>query len=175
MFNVVEQIPNTQELVTSVGTSGGTTGAKPKYNSLLNILQKPMELTNDNVDKMLEQEKINNKTESWNKLDRTLKIQRLHYFAEKYGRDNNLPVKDIKSLKTFFVDCLEKGKLQKTKDIQYNKETQEIISIPALQFNTTTRNFTLKIMDTKRVSTLKSLTPKRISIVEDNVVSETKN
>lgn len=139
---------------------------KPKYNSLLNILHKPFDTTNDNIDKMLENEKLHNKTESWNKLDRTIKIQRLHCFAEKYGRDNNLPVKDIKSLKSFFVECLEKGKLQRTKDIQYNRDTQDIVSIPALQFNTNTRNFTLKITDAKRVSTLKSLTPKRISVTE---------
>jgi len=137
---------------------------KPKYNGLLNILQKPIETTNDNIDKMLEKEKLHNKTESWNKLERNVKIQHLHCFAEKYGREQGLPVKDIKSLKSFFIDCLEKGKLQKTKDIQYNKDSQEIISIPALHFNTMTRNFTLKITDSKRVSTLKSLTPKRISV-----------
>lgn len=144
---------------------------KPKYNSLLNILQKPVETTNDNIDKMLEKEKIHNKTESWNKLDRMIKIQRLHCFAEKYGREMSLPVKDIKTLKTFFIDCLEKGKLQRTKDIQYNKDTQDIISIPALHFNTMSRNFTLKITDSKRVSTLKSLTPKRVSL-SDQVTNE---
>jgi predicted thioredoxin/glutaredoxin len=72
-----------------------------------------------------------------------------------------LPVKDIKSLKSFFIDCLEKNKLQKTKEVNYDKEKREIISIPSLFFNTTTRNYTLKIVDNKRISTLKSLTPKR--------------
>jgi hypothetical protein len=66
-------------------------------------------------------------------------------------------------LKVFFSECLDKAKLQKTKDVVYNKETREIVSIPALHFNTTSHAFTLKMLDTKRVSTLKSLTPKRIS------------
>ena len=61
------------------------------------------------------------------------------------------------------MECLEKMKLQKTKDVVYDKETKEITSIPALHFNINSHHFTLKIMDTKRVSTLKSLTPKRIS------------
>jgi tetratricopeptide (TPR) repeat protein len=89
------------------------------------------------------------------------KIQKLHAFAEKYGKTNNLPVKDIKALKMFFIDCLEKLKLQKAKDVVYDKEAREISSIPSLHFNVTSKSFTLKIMDAKRVSTLKSLTPKR--------------
>jgi hypothetical protein len=72
-------------------------------------------------------------------------------------------VKDIKALKMFFVSCLEKNKLNKTKDVTYNKETSEIAAIPALHFNQATRSFTLKIIDPKRVSTLKSLTPKRLT------------
>jgi len=119
-------------------------------------------ITLNTLDKMLEKEKNFNKTDSWNKLDKTIKNQKLHSFAEKYGKENNLPLKDIKLLKSFFSDCLEKGKLQKTKQIVYNKTTNEITSIPSLFFNTTTHNFTLKNTDPKRVSTLKSLTPKRI-------------
>jgi hypothetical protein len=113
------------------------------------------------IDSLLEKEKQHNKTETWNKLDKTVKIQKMHIFAEKYGKENNLPVKDIKSLKSFFIDCLEKNKLQKTKEVNYDKEKREIISIPSLFFNTTSRSYTLKIVDNKRISTLKSLTPKR--------------
>ena len=53
------------------------------------------------LDKLLETEKQQNKVDAWNKLDKTLKTQKLHMFAEKYGKDNSLPVKDIKSLKQF--------------------------------------------------------------------------
>jgi hypothetical protein len=119
------------------------------------------EMNYNAVDLILEKEKQHNKTETWNKLDKTDKIQKLHAFAEKYGKTNNLPVKDIKALKMFFIDCLEKLKLQKAKDVVYDKEAREISSIPSLHFNVTSKSFTLKIMDAKRVSTLKSLTPKR--------------
>jgi hypothetical protein len=114
------------------------------------------------LDKLLETEKQQNKVDTWNKLDKTLKTQKLHIFAEKYGKENSLPVKDIKSLKQFFLEALEKNKLQKAKDVVYDKEKGVILSIPSLSFNVTNRAFTLKIMDAKRVSTLKSLTPKRI-------------
>jgi hypothetical protein len=115
------------------------------------------------IDDILEREKQNNKSDAWNKLDKCAKIQHLHAFAERYGTANNLSIHDIKSLKLFFVNCLDKNKLQKTKDLSYNKETREVVSIPALCFNNTTNAFTLKITDTKRVSTMKSLTPKRVT------------
>ena len=70
----------------------------------------------------------------------------------------------------FFNDSLDKSKLQKSKDIVYNKETKEIVSVPSLYFNTNTHNFSFKITDLKRVSTLKSLTPRR---TQPNVLPET--
>lgn len=118
-------------------------------------------MTYTNVDSLLEREKQYNKTDTWNKLDKTVKIQKLHAFSEKYGREQGFSAKEIKNLKTFFIECLDKTKLQKTKDVIYDKDTHEITSIPALFFNTEKKNFTLRIVDTKRVSTLKSLTPKR--------------
>ncbi len=130
-----------------------------------NLIQTPSvsygETNYAEIEEMLEQEQQKNKAEAWNKLDKTLKIQKLHAFAEKYGKEHTLPVKEIKHLKAFFVDCLDKGKLQKTKEVAYNKETREITAIPALHFHSYTKMFTLRNLDTKRVSTLKSLTPKR--------------
>jgi len=122
------------------------------------------------IDDILEREKQNNKSDAWNKLDKCAKIQRLHTFAEKYGSANGLSVSDIKSLKLFFVNCLDKNKLHKTKDLSYNKDTREVIAIPALCFNSATNAFTLKITDTKRVSTLKSLTPKRVTAKNMDVI-----
>jgi hypothetical protein len=141
------------------------TTTTPAQESDVSLNTRPVneEITYQTIETMLEKEKQHNKTETWNKLDKTIKIQKLHQFAEKYGKDNSLPAKDTKSLKAFFIDCLEKNKLQKTKDVTYDKERREITAIPALHFNQINRNFTLKIMDAKRVSTLKSLTPKRVT------------
>jgi hypothetical protein len=134
-----------------------------KYKNILNQQPIDTESNYQSIDDLLEKEKIHNKSEIWIKLDKTIKIQKLHHFAEKYGRDHSLPIKEIKSLKMFFVNCLEKNKLNKTRDVLYSKDNGEISAIPALHFNQTNRNFTLKITDPKRVSTLKSLTPRRIT------------
>jgi hypothetical protein len=146
--------------------------ASNKYKNIINLHSTSNdEVTYNAMDKLLEHEKQHNKTETWIKIDKTVKIQKLHQFAEKYGKEHALPAKDVKSLKLFFNDCLEKNKLNKTKDVTYNKESHEITAIPALHFNQTNRNFTLKIVDVKRVSTLKSLTPKRLTEKNNDSIS----
>jgi hypothetical protein len=113
------------------------------------------------IDEMLETEKKSMNSEPWNKLDKRLKIQKLHAYAEKYGKENSLPVKEVKGLKAFFSTCLTKDKLAKVKDVDYNKATGIINNIGGLAFNLTTRAFTIRNLE-KKVSTLKSLTPKKI-------------
>jgi hypothetical protein len=118
----------------------------------------------EELDKMLDEEKLLNKALTWNKLNKTLKIQKLHQFSEKYGKEHKYGAKEVKQLKQFFSDALEKKKLQNIKEVVYDKTTREIIDVPGLHFHVTSRLFTLRVLDTKRVSTLKSLTPKRMII-----------
>ena len=128
-------------------------------------------VTSIGLDSLLEREKQNNKADSWNKLDKTVKTQALHSYAESYGKEKSLSAKDVKTLKLFFSDCLKTNKLNKTKDVKYDKDARTVLSIPALAYNTVSHNFTLKNTDAKRVSTLKSLTPKR-TVVEDKIETE---
>ncbi len=143
-----------------------------KYKNILNS-QTPLTFdeTNTNtmnkIDAMLETEKKNMNSEPWNKLDKRLKIQKLHAYAEKYGKENGLPMKEVKGLKTFFSTCLTKDKLAKVKDVDYNKETGVISNIAGLAFNLTTRAFTIRNLE-KKTSTLKSLTPKKTESVNED-------
>jgi hypothetical protein len=98
---------------------------------------------------------------TWNKLDKITKKNKLYQYAENYALENKYSANDLKMLKLFFLKTLEKGKLNKIKDVNYNVETQELISVPGLFFNQTTKNFTLRNMDPKHVSTLKSLPSKK--------------
>ena len=114
----------------------------------------------EKIDELLEKEKQHMNSEPWNKLDKRLKIQKLHAYAEKYGRENSLPLKEIKALKTFFSECLTKDKLAKVKDVDYDREAGAITNITTLCLNVGTRTFTLRNLE-KKVSTLKMLTPKK--------------
>lgn len=113
-----------------------------------------------NLDIFLESEKITNSNEPWSKLDKTAKIKKLFVFSENYKNNNNLSEEEHQQLNSFFRDCLDKKKLQRVKDVNYNKDTGEIKDIPALYFNKPTNHFTLKNLD-KRVSTLRGLAPKK--------------
>lgn len=113
-----------------------------------------------NLDIFLENEKRTNSSEPWSKLDKTAKIRKLTTFAQNYKSEQNLNDEEYDKLVAFFRDCLDKKRLQRVKDVNYNKETGEIKDIPALIFNKPNNHFTLKNMD-KRASTLKGLTPKK--------------
>jgi hypothetical protein len=120
-----------------------------------------------NLENFLENEKNNNKNEPWCKLNKTIKIQKLVEFVEAYKTENKLNDEEESLLILFFKDCLERKKLQRVKDVVYDKETGIIKNIPALHYTKSTKHFTLKNVE-KRVSTLKSLAPKKINTTIKN-------
>ena len=113
-----------------------------------------------NLDKFLEDEKNNNVNEPWCKLNKTIKTKKILEFIEKYKSEKNLDQEEEKALLTFLKDCLDRKKLQRVKDVVYDKTNGSIKEIPALSYTKANKHFTLKNMD-KRVSTLKSLAPKK--------------
>jgi hypothetical protein len=116
-----------------------------------------------NLEKFLENEKNNSKNEPWCKLDKTIKTKKIIEFIELYKKENNMDEEESKLLTSFLKDCLERKKLQRVKDVIYDKTTGAIKEIPALSYTKQTKHFTLKNID-KRVSTLKSLTPKKMQL-----------
>ena len=127
-----------------------------------------------NLEKYLENEKNNNKNEPWCKLDKTIKTQKITEFAKSYKEEKNLSDEETTLLISFLKDCLDKKKLQRVKDVIYDKVVGIIKDIPALSYTKQTKHFTLKNID-KRVSTLKSLTPKKAQGTIKNKVIVDKN
>jgi len=131
-----------------------------KYKTMLlngNPLQETKS-SNDlsNLEKFLENEKNNNNNEPWCKLNKTVKTKKLIDFVDVYKKDKNLNEEESKLLVTFLKDCIDRKKLQRVKDVSYDKSNGTIKEIPALTYIKSTKHFTLKNID-KRVSTLKSL------------------
>jgi hypothetical protein len=128
-----------------------------------------------NLEKFLENEQNNNKNEPWCKLDKTIKTKKIIEFIEVYKVNNELDTEEASSLLTFLKECLNRKKLQRVKDVIYDKENGQIKDIPALQYTKTSKHFTLKNID-KRISTVKSLTPKKPNgTIKNKVVSNSKN
>ena len=78
----------------------------------------------------------------------------------KHKIKNNLSDEESDLLITFLKECIDRKKLQRVKDVLYDKENGIIKEIPALCYVKSNKHFTLKNID-KRVSTLKSLAPKK--------------
>jgi hypothetical protein len=135
-----------------------------KYKTMLlsgNVLPETKSSSDlSNLEKFLEDNKSNKQNEPWSKLDKTIKTKKLLQYTEEYAKKNSLTSEEESALYAFLRDSLDRKKLQRVKDVEYDKTTGEIKDIPALHFNKATNHFTLKNID-KRVSTLKSLPPKK--------------
>lgn len=143
-----------------------------KYKTMLingNVMQET-KTSNDlsKLDKFLEDDKTNNENENWTKLDKTVKTRKFFAFIEKYKVEKGLTEEETALLLSFLKDCLDKKKLQRSKDVVYNRETGEVKEIPSLFYVKTSKHFTLKNID-KRVSTLKSLPQKKNHITAKNI------
>ena len=135
-----------------------------KYKTMLlnGVPLKEIKSSNDlsNLDKFLENEKNNNVNEPWCKLNKTIKTKKIQEYVEIYKEQNNLNDEEGRNLFSFLKDCIDRKKLQRVKDVIYDKDTGNIKEIPSLCYVKSSKHFTLKNID-KRVSTLKSLAPKK--------------
>ena len=121
-------------------------------------VMKPDIVTNPNIDDILENEKNANKSDPWNKLDKSAKVGKLKEFAGNHGKKENYTDQEIVGLYQFLVSALDQKKLMRAKDVVYDKSIGAITSIPCLIYHAGFKKFTLKRCE-KRQSTLKSLAP----------------
>jgi hypothetical protein len=113
-----------------------------------------------NLEKFLEDEKINNSNEPWCKLNKTVKTKKLIDYVDVYKKEHNLDDGESNKFILFLKDCLDRKKLLRVKDVVYDKTNGAIKEIPALIYIKSSKHFTLKNLD-KRVNTLKSLAIKK--------------
>lgn len=113
----------------------------------------------NNIELFLTNEKKQNKNKPWNKIGKTKKIKLINEFIKTYSKTNKYSKIKTIALKNFLFNCIDRKKLQKIKDVTYNKEKEIIIDIPNLNYNDNTKKFFVKKND-KKMSTLKHLAPK---------------
>ena len=113
-----------------------------------------------NLDKFLEDNKISNQNDTWSKLDKTTKVKKIVLFVDKYCVEHNYSEQEKAMLVVFLNDCLDRKKLQRVKDVIYDKTIGEIKEIPSLLFNKVNNRFTLRNVE-KKNSTVKCLSTKK--------------
>ena len=87
------------------------------YTELKNIKYKNMLLSNNKeinknntqttINDFLDRERANNKKETWNRLDKTIKLKKLQEYCIRYGKENNLAQAKIESLSQYLKNCLK--------------------------------------------------------------------
>ena len=112
------------------------------------------------LNSFLEKETMLNKKEHWIKLDKPDKINKIKKYGEKLIEKYTLNDDEIESMHRFFINCIENKKINKIKDMDYNKDTGEIIDISIILFNDINKIFYLKKSD-KHISTVKAIPPKK--------------
>jgi hypothetical protein len=132
-----------------------TTDNNSKASNLTSSKQATKNISN--IEEFLDKERIINKGEPWNKLDKTEKIKQINdYINHIIIPMHALAEREVEELKLYLSTCLDRKKLLCVKDVLYDKILNRINSIPCLHFNTITRKFTLK-RNEKRICTTTSL------------------
>ena len=126
-------------------------GNKKNLNSVINEAS--------NLELLLEEESESNKKESWNKLDKSEKMNKITLYINRLINEHKLSNNESEALKDYLSQNIDKKNLLKNKDVIYSKETGILECIPNLQFNNSTRKFTLKKQHQQSV--LKSVGPTR--------------
>ncbi len=132
-----------------------------KYKSNLKSFPSSNKLEEDlnNLELFLEEEKKSIVRESWGKMDKNEKLKKLLEFAQVYMIEKELNQDQYDKLVSYLTDCVEKKRLNKTKDVVFDKKTGIIKSIPGLMVNKQ-NNFTIKNLDSKN-STIRCLNTKK--------------
>jgi len=118
-----------------------------KYQTmLLNNNTKIYETTpnTNNIENFLERELEANNNKPWTKLGKGAKLKKINEYVNIYSVEKKYNDEQKKKLKRYLLSCLERKKLQKTKDVNYCTKTNKILSIPALTYNDSSRKFTLR-------------------------------
>ena len=126
-------------------------GNKKTLNTIINDIS--------NLDIILENETENSKKESWNRLDKSAKMNKINEYIKTLTPTYKLTKAEIETLRTYLSTNLDKKNLQRNKDVTYIKDSGILESIPSLHFNNNTRRFTLRKQSQQ--SALKSLGPTR--------------
>ena len=131
-----------------------------KYQTmLLNNNTKIYETTpnTSNIERFLEKELEMNINKPWTKLGNGTKLKKINQYIVEFSKEKEYTPEKTAVLKRYLLSCLERKKLQKTKDVIYCIKTNKILSIPALSYNDSSRKFTLRKAE-KKIS--KSTQPK---------------
>lgn len=98
----------------------------------------------------IDKEKDNRFMNSWLKLDKGSKLNRIHLFIKKEKIRLELNDTEEKQLKNLVLNLFNSGSLNKSSEVEYCQEVYEIICIKSLIFDEEKRKFSYSIQKKKK-------------------------
>ena len=167
MEAIYDNITNEKKNITNEKNKKSDECVELKNINYKNMLLKGSNLSNNNekydnnvLDKFLEEECELSKKEHWLKLHKPDKLIKLKKYGDVLIEKYNLNDNEVEYMYHFFTTCIDLKKINKIKDIEYDKENGLINNIPIILFNEKNRSFHIKKCD-KHVSTVKSIPVKK--------------
>ena len=126
----------------------------------------------NHLEKFLETKPDSETIIGWNKLDMTIKMQKVNDFVNVYKEEHSLDETEADELSKYIRGCLDKKKLIRVKEVEYDVTTGKLVGIPGLHYNKTSKKYTIKNADTKKNSVLSRLPQKKKTLKKTSAIPE---
>ena len=110
------------------------------------------DISDCDINKLIDLEKDKIYQQTWTKLDNGSKLTKLQEYSIKLSIEHELNDNQKNKLIKLLTNACNKGKLNKISEVEYDKESCEIINIKVLIFNSDLKTFSLKISENKSKS-----------------------
>lgn len=104
---------------------------------------KTIETSEESLANFLNEDMDKNRKGLWSKLTKTAKINKIKKYIKDISESYNLNEEEVSQTTNFLVKTIERKKLSKNNELNYNQDSGNIESIPGLTFNQLTRTFTI--------------------------------
>ena len=100
------------------------------------------------------------------------KNAKVNEFVNVYKQENSLDEAEAEELSKYIRGCLDKKKLVRVKEVDYDITNGKLVGIPGLHYNKTSKKYTIKNADTKKNSVLSRLPQKKKTLKKTSAVAE---
>lgn len=104
---------------------------------------KTIETSEESLANFLNDDMDKNRKGLWSKLTKTAKINKIKKYIKDISEIYNLNEAEVSQTTNLLVKTIERKKLSKNNELNYNQDSGNIESIPGLTFNQLTRTFAL--------------------------------
>ena len=104
---------------------------------------KTIETSEESLANFLNEDMDKNRKGLWSKLTKTAKINKIKKYIKDISESYNLNEEEVSQTTNFLVKTIERKKLSKNNELNYNQDSRNIESIPGLTFNQLTRSFSI--------------------------------